>query len=183
MVKPYFFLIAGMANCIVLQPAEINGQGNPTFHKERIMVSRRRRETSCQACPVHLVQKILLSLAVTVPVRNWSRSRVMASVAGRSTAFLNSPLTATSRGWTLLVAPCGISTIVGSIRTRRVTRNVLLIQPRLRVKRFHIWINLYTWWPGTMMGNRRPVNNTTFPSFWGEYRKLDALLMLNCSSS
>jgi len=36
----------------------------------------------------------------------------MASDARRSTAFLNSLLTATSRGWTLLVAPGGTSTSV-----------------------------------------------------------------------
>ena len=51
--------------------------------------------------------------------------------------------------------------IVGSIRMRRVTTNVLLIQLRVRVTRFLIWLNLHTWWTGTMVENRRPVNSTT----------------------
>ena len=76
----------------------------------------------------------------------------------------------------------GVDSVVGSIRTRTITTNVLLIQPWVRVTRFLIRINLHKWWPGIVVENRRPVYNTTSPTFWGKDRKLDALLMLDCSS-
>lgn len=58
-------------------------------------------------CPVYLVKRTCLSLAVSLPVTNNSGSFVSISMAWRLTDFLNSLFITTSRGLTLLVAPGG----------------------------------------------------------------------------